>query len=96
MSAAPVLESMPEASPSFDPQAENRLVGTMMRGVDSLAIVVPAGASEVITVRPGDTLGPWLVESIERHTLALRAGDQTLDLRLFGEAADQGRADPAR
>ncbi len=95
-SAAPVLESMPEASPSFDPQAEIRLVGTMMRGVDLLAIVVPAGASEAITVRPGDMLGPWSVENIEGHTLALRAGNQTLDLRLFREAADQGRADPAR
>jgi hypothetical protein len=79
---------MPEASPSFDPQAEIRLVGTMMRGVDSLAIVVPAGASEATTVRPGDTLGPWSVESIEGHTLALRAGNQTLDLRLFGEVGD--------
>jgi hypothetical protein len=79
---------MSEASSSFDPQAELRLVGTMMHGMDSLAIVVPAGAAESITVRPGDMLGPWSVENIEGHTLALRAGNQTLDLRLFREARD--------
>jgi hypothetical protein len=95
--AAPVRETVPEAaSTSYDAPSELRLVGTMVHGRDSLAIVVPVGASDSITVRPGDMLGPWSVASIERHTLALRAGDRALELHLFQGAEELGDADIAQ
>jgi hypothetical protein len=95
--AAPVRETVTEAaSTSYDALSEPRLVGTMVHGRDSLAIVVPAGASEPVTVRAGDMLGLWSVASIERHTLALRAGDRALELHLFQETKELGGGDTAQ
>ncbi len=83
VSPQPSLPIAPEiASVSSELPPEPRLAGTMVHGPDTAAIVVPAGASESVTVRPGDTVGPWSVESVKQHALMLRAGDRVLDLHL--------------
>ena len=97
--AAPRERMAAETSPPApaEPSSEPRLVGTMRRGDDWRAWVVPPEEVEPIIVRQGGTLAGWEVVEIGRSTVTLRQDDSTMSLRMFeppGEDAAMVHEDP--
>lgn len=73
---APVAEPEPVGASGL------QLTSTILVPEKSYALVRDANSGRTIVLRPGDTQGRWMVDSIEADRVVLRAGTDSETLRL--------------
>ena len=63
-----------------------RVIGSELRAGQRTVSIAPASgdlsASQILVVLPGESVGPWRLEDIDRNTAVFRAGEQTRRLAI--------------